>query len=72
MGAGSIFEANLPWIWAFKSLEARSCCQLIPTLVGIDHGFSFPLAYFERYRLSSNWQDFLDFQHHWPTDAESP
>jgi hypothetical protein len=42
----------------------------IPTLVGIDHAFSFPLAYFERYRLSSNWQDFLvDFQHHWPTDA---
>lgn len=41
----------------------------IPTLVGIDHAFSFPLAYFERYRLSSNWQDFLvDFQHHWPTD----
>jgi hypothetical protein len=22
-----------------------------PTLVGIDHGFSFPLAYFERYGL---------------------
>ena len=42
----------------------------IPTLIGIDHAFSFPLAYFEKYRLSSNWQDFLvDFQHHWPTDA---
>lgn len=42
----------------------------IPTLVGIDHAFSFPLAYFEKYRLSSNWQDFLeDFHHHWPTDA---
>jgi hypothetical protein len=28
------------------------------------------LAYFERYRLSSDWEDFLvDFQHHWPTDA---
>jgi hypothetical protein len=44
----------------------------IPTLVGIDHAFSFPLAYFEKYRLSSNWQDFLvDFQHHWPTDARN-
>lgn len=42
----------------------------VPTLVGIDHAFSFPLAYFEKYRLSSNWQDFLeDFHHHWPTDA---
>ena len=42
----------------------------IPTLVGIDHAFSFPLAYFEKYRLSSDWQSFLeDFQHHWPTDA---
>jgi hypothetical protein len=41
-----------------------------PTLVGIDHGFSFPLAYFEKYRLSSDWEDFLvDFHHHWPTDA---
>lgn len=41
----------------------------IPTIVGIDHAFSFPLAYFEKYRLSSDWQDFLvDFQHHWPTN----
>jgi hypothetical protein len=41
-----------------------------PTLIGIDHGFSFPLAYFEKYRLSSDWEDFLvDFHHHWPTDA---
>lgn len=31
----------------------------IPTIVGIDHAFSFPLAYFEKYRLSSNWEDFL-------------
>ena len=41
----------------------------VPIIVGIDHAFSFPLAYFEKYRLSSNWQDFLeDFRHHWPTD----
>ena len=25
-----------------------------PTLVGIDHGFSFPLAYFEAHRLPRN------------------
>ena len=42
----------------------------IPTLVGIDHAFSFPLAYFEQYRLPSYWQGFLeDFHHYWPTDA---
>jgi hypothetical protein len=39
------------------------------TIVGIDHAFSFPLAYFERHRLSSDWKEFLvDFQHHWPTE----
>jgi len=44
----------------------------IPTIVGIDHAFSFPLAYFEKYRLSSDWEDFLvDFQHHWPTDVRN-
>src|SRR5260221_4689813 len=39
------------------------------TLVGIDHAFSFPLRYFERYRLPLDWAAFLeDFQRHWPTD----
>jgi hypothetical protein len=39
------------------------------TLVGIDHGFSFPLQYFERHRLARDWPIFLDdFQRHWPTD----
>jgi hypothetical protein len=41
-----------------------------PTLVGIDHGFSFPLPYFEAHRLGPDWGEFLaDFQRHWPTDA---
>lgn len=40
-----------------------------PTLVGIDHGFSFPLRYFEQHGLALDWPAFLDdFQHHWPTD----
>lgn len=40
-----------------------------PLVVGIDHGFSFPIDYFEKYRLTGNWQEFLDdFQHHWPAD----
>jgi hypothetical protein len=42
-----------------------------PTLVGIDHGFSFPLRYFEAHRLAHDWPAFLDdFQHHWPTDED--
>jgi len=40
-----------------------------PTLVGIDHGFSFPLQYFTTHSLPLDWQAFLDdFQCHWPTD----
>ncbi len=37
-------------------------------IAGVDHGFSFPIDYFQRYRLES-WPAFLqDFVHHWPTD----
>lgn len=43
----------------------------VRTLVGIDHGFSFPLCYFEAHRLPRNWPCFLDdFQRHWPTDED--
>ena len=43
----------------------------IPTLVGIDHGFSFPRQYFELHDLPSDWSAFLDdFQKHWPTDDD--
>lgn len=42
-----------------------------PTLVGIDHAFSFPLRYFETYHLLPDWPTFLDdFQKHWPTDDD--
>ena len=42
-----------------------------PTLVGIDHGFSFPLQYFEQHHLPLDWPSFLDdFQRHWPTDGD--
>ena len=42
-----------------------------PTLVGIDHGFSFPLRYFEVHGLEPDWPSFLDdFLHHWPTDED--
>lgn len=40
------------------------------TIIGMDHGFSFPISYFEKYQLAS-WNDFLaDFSTHWPTDAK--
>jgi hypothetical protein len=43
----------------------------VPSLVGIDHGFSFPLRYFEVHRLKPDWPAFLDdFQRHWPTDED--
>lgn len=42
------------------------------TLVGIDHGFSFPLQYFQKYNLLHDWPTFLeDFHRHWPTDGDN-
>ena len=36
-------------------------------IAGVDHGFSFPLSYFQEYQISS-WHSFLDdFSTHWPT-----
>lgn len=44
----------------------------VRTLVGIDHGFSFPVNYFEQHGLPHDWAAFLDdFQLHWPTDEDN-
>jgi hypothetical protein len=44
----------------------------MPTLVGIDHGFSFPIEYFKQHDLPHDWTAFLDdFQLHWPTDKDN-
>lgn len=49
---------------------AERLAEDVVTLVGIDHGFSFPLRYFEVHHLPPDWPAFLvDFQRHWPTDA---
>jgi hypothetical protein len=41
-----------------------------PVLVGIDHAFSFPVSYLDRYGLQ-NWDQFLDdFCQHWPTHED--
>ena len=38
-----------------------------PVIIGLDHGFSFPLGYMQRFRIAS-WNAFLrDFVRHWPT-----
>lgn len=53
--------------WLAEVLE-----EDVPTLVGIDHGFSFPLRYFEAHGLEPHWDAFLvDFQAHWPTDERA-
>ncbi len=41
----------------------------VPTLVGIDHAFSFPETYFKEQRRSGDWTSFLrDFQGRCPAD----
>ena len=44
-----------------------------PTLVGIDHAFSFPINYFQEYDLvGRGWTHFLwDFREYWPTDGDN-
>lgn len=50
---------------------AELVCGEKPILVGIDHGFSFPLRYFQENDLPLNWRAFLDdFCRHWPTDED--
>ena len=49
--------------WLIERLQQPERC-----IVGIDHGFSFPMAYFDRNQLEK-WPAFLnDFALHWPTD----
>ena len=58
--------------WARREIAEWLVDQLgrpEPLLVGIDHGFSFPLRYVEVHGLKPDWPSFLDdFQRHWPTD----
>lgn len=57
--------------WSRRALAQWLLTQLRSEgrlLVGIDHGFSFPEAYFRRYGLAS-WPAFLaDFCRYWPTN----
>ena len=67
-------DARGPKRWTRMEL-AQWLVQLLQeparTLVGIDHAFSFPIAYFEQYIgvPVNNWEGFLvDFQEFWPTN----
>lgn len=61
------------WKWSRKELTYWLLDRLASTeriIVGIDHGFSFPVSYFRCYGLST-WDEFLeDFCKHWPTDDD--
>ena len=63
------------WYWSREKIAhwlVECLSEPSPTLVGIDHGFSFPLRYFEKYGLPHEWTAFLnDFQEHWPTDEKN-
>jgi len=67
--------AGKGWNWTRKEIAEWLLEQLAggaPALVGIDHGFSFPLRYFEKYGLERDWPAFLeDFLRHWPTDEDN-
>ena len=64
---GQPFNWTRAEIAQFLLAQAR---QEVRFIAGIDHGFSFPLAYFRRYGLAS-WPAFLaDFVRHWPTDGD--
>lgn len=60
--------------WTRKGIAEWLALRLaedIPTIVGIDHGFSFPIRYFEAHHIPPDWDGFLeDFRQHWPTDLD--
>lgn len=60
--------------WSRKAAAqwlASRLAEDVQAIVGIDHGFSFPEAYFERHGMTRDWDVFLDdFCAHWPTGAE--
>ena len=65
--------AGARWNWCRKEIaewlieQAKSKIRFI---AGIDHGFSFPFSYFQKYKLKT-WTAFLDdFCKHWPTDDD--
>ena len=63
-------EGKTHWNWSRREI-ANYLIELAGTdaqfIAALDHGFSFPLSYMQRYGLTS-WDAFLaDFVQHWPT-----
>ncbi len=60
--------------WTRRGVAERLATTLRespPTIVGIDHAFSFPSAYFQKHEITGGWDRFLDdFCAHWPTDQD--
>ncbi len=60
--------------WTRRGLAwwlAERLMENVPSIAGIDHGFSFPGRYFQDQQLNPDWPSFLDdFHRHWPTDTE--
>lgn len=60
--------------WTRRGIAEWLRVQLLkpePTIVGIDHAFSFPVQYFQEHGLALDWLSFLeDFRSHWPTHED--
>ena len=49
--------------WLLDTLDDE-----VPTLIGIDHGFAFPIAWHAEHAVAGGWDGFLaDFRIHYPT-----
>ncbi|MEZ5330867.1 MAG: hypothetical protein R2991_02175 [Thermoanaerobaculia bacterium] len=63
-------ERSKDGTWSRRNLAEWLAADLAgtsPTIVTLDHAFSFPRTYLDRHGLSS-WEEFLgDFETHWPT-----
>lgn len=66
--------AGQHWKWCRQEIAEwliQASNQGMPFVAGIDHAFSFPASYFQRYGLA-DWDAFLvDFRTHWPTDERN-
>lgn len=72
--SGSPPLLNQPRYWSRRRLAhwlREGLTDGPPTMVGIDHAFSFPLPYFSKHALPRDWPTFLDhFERHCPTAEE--
>lgn len=61
-------------LWSRQGLHACLAEWIFgqePVLIGIDHGFSFPEAYFEAHGLGTWFEALEDFVAHWPCDQHT-